>query len=272
MEHHGVGESSVFARSVGQKLAKIKAQMIHTPGTTCSTPWLSWLREEEHLPSRATEMAKGMRCDACKEAKRPMAPPPAGPVRSTGRGRVRDSERRWQGEGSAHGFLPSARSVQGSVGANEPEYHQRHLVTPAEAHHLLGVAESIIGRLKDTVEKLAKEGAGRMATTTSSRAATRQWTHGGSFLSVPSTSIMLVWRKAQAAYQKANQAMAKLRNTTGRPVEEYKAGDLVMPWRQRQPGKLSGRGSDCLIAGNALVKAWTNQVRRRTRREAWMQV
>ena len=88
--------------------------------------------------------------------------------------------------------------------------------------------------------------------------------------------------RARVAFQveSAKARLSKLGNTTPKPVQVFKPGQLVMLWRQRmKPGKTGGKwvgpvrfllqeGQTLWLAtGATLIRARTNQVRSCTSRE-----
>eukprot|EP00439_Symbiodinium_sp_Y106_P046021 s3318_g5.t2 len=106
-----------------------------------------------------------------------------------------------------------------------------HLVSPAEAHWVMGAEERLIQRLKYTAERLMKE-----LSSISPEDAFRLAAHAHN-----STAAGVAYRRAQASDQ-----LSKLNNAVGRARAKYSTGELVMVWRAR---KSAGKG------------AWTGPVR-----------
>ena len=88
--------------------------------------------------------------------------------------------------------------------------------------------------------------------------------------------------KARVAYEMANAKfkLSKLNNSVSRPTTQFKSGQLLILWRQRnRPGRVTGQwigpvrmllqegGTLWLATGATLIRARTNQVRPCTRRE-----
>ena len=179
------------------------------------------------------------------------------------------------------------------------------LTAPAEAHWMMGAEEGTIGVLKSSVKKLLKEeqqlsvrdafllaAHGHNNTIGASGFSPFQWVRGGACpqedLPVgldpkkAFSGLLRLKEKARVAYEQENAKakLSKLGNAVTRPPTSYKAGDLVMIWRQRmKPGKTGGhwtgpvrvllqeRGTLWLATGATLLKARVNQVRTCSRRE-----
>ena len=180
-----------------------------------------------------------------------------------------------------------------------------HMVTPAEAHHLLGPEEGAIALLKGTAGRLLKEvedmevelaftlaAHGQNESIGPSGFSAFQWTRGAS---IPMEGLPLgidpkkafggmlrLKEKARVAHEmeSARQRLSKLNNTIPHKIATHKPGSLVMLWRQRnRPGKVSGGWQGpvrvllqesqtlWLASGSSIVRARTMQVRPCTRRE-----
>eukprot|EP00439_Symbiodinium_sp_Y106_P073683 s126_g13.t4 len=177
-----------------------------------------------------------------------------------------------------------------------------HVVSPAEAHWMMGPEERLIRKLKATAEKLLKEitalspeDAFRLAvhahnTTIQPNTgfAPFQWSRGGITEQVPigvdpgkAFDKLLKQREfASVAYRKALAAdhLSKLNNAVGRPRTKYETGALVMLWRVRKNGGKGAwtgpvrvihlEGSTLWLAsGASLLRAKLNQVRPCSRTE-----
>ena len=181
-------------------------------------------------------------------------------------------------------------------------------IAPAEAHWLMGFEEGAIGLAKRTVERLTKEGSSLNVPELYQMAAAAMNAHIG-----PSGFSAYQWvfgagggvldeqrllqgidpnrafdklvkerEKAKIAFERerARERFSKLANAIGRKVSQYKAGQLVMIWRQRvRPGKVKGNwtgpvrlvlmeGSTAwMTSGATLIRAKVNQIRPTSRRE-----
>ena len=171
-----------------------------------------------------------------------------------------------------------------------------HLVSPAEAHWVLGAEERLIQKLKHTVDRLMRElpsitceDAFRLAVHAHNSTiqpntgfAPYQWSRGGVDEEIPigvdpnkAFDKLLKQREAAGvAYRRAQAAdqLSKLNNAVGRPRTKYEPGELVMVWRARKSaGKgawtgpvrvISVEGSTLWLASGAtLLRAKLNQVR-----------
>ena len=176
------------------------------------------------------------------------------------------------------------------------------LTTPAEAHEMLGAEEGCIRVLKETAVRLLKEepdlamenifqlaAHGHNEAIGPSGYSPFQWLRGGADRDEPLAGqnpkkmfggLLRLKEKAKAAYEmeSAKDRLSKLNNSAGRPPQSFKAGDLVMLWRQKnKPGKVSGtwvgpvrlllqEGNTLwLSTGSTLIRARTTQVRRCTK-------
>ena len=172
------------------------------------------------------------------------------------------------------------------------------LTTPAEAHEMLGAEESCIRVLKESAKRLLKEDPdvpipnilqlaahGCNETINSSGFSPFQWTRGGADRdqALPGLDpkkmfegLLHLKEKAKAAYEleSAKQRLSKLGNSVGRATQNFKSGDLLMLWRQKnRPGRVTGswvgpvrlllqEGNTLWLAtGSTLIRARTNQVR-----------
>lgn len=142
------------------------------------------------------------------------------------------------------------------------------LVTPAEAHWLLGAEEGCINILKSTMKRIQKEAPeldpevamnlaahGHNSTIGASGFSPFQWLRGTGVTDdvqmpaeiLPGKSfagLTKMREMAQLAFQRewAKSRMSKLNNATARPPAKYTPGDLVMLWRQQsRPGRTTGR-------------------------------
>ena len=179
------------------------------------------------------------------------------------------------------------------------------LITPAEAHQMLGAEEGAIHVLKNTVARLLKEeedmevemafplaAHGHNQTIGSSGFSPFQWTRGSTS---PMENIPLginprrafhgmlrLKEKARVAYEmeSAKARLSKLNNTVSKKVPVFRPGQLVMLWRQKmKPGKTGGTwvgpvrmllqegNALWLASGATLIRARTLQVRECTRKE-----
>ena len=170
------------------------------------------------------------------------------------------------------------------------------MVAPAEAHWLLGVEERCVQTLKRTVGRLEREENGldleglfalachghNTHVHPSSGYSPYQWARGfapsdGQRDVDPKKAFNKVFvqrEKAEQAYRRAEAAerLSRLNNTVSRRSTIFKAGDLLMLWRQRlRSGKggwtgplrlLIQEGTTVWLAtGATLIRAKTNQVR-----------
>ena len=178
------------------------------------------------------------------------------------------------------------------------------LTTPAEAHEMLGGEEGCIKVLRETAKRVLKEepeltvtnvlklaAHGHNQSINSSGFSPFQWTRGGAddFEAMPGADpkkafegLLKLKTKAKVAYEMENAKykLSKLNNAAGRPVTNFKTGQLVMLWRQKnRPGKVTGswigpmrlllqEGNTLWLAtGATLIRARTNQVRSCTKQE-----
>ena len=349
----------------GAKLQKIRSQMmrVHRASGHSSFHTLAKLLAKRGSPSWAIEMAKGLRCDACEESKRPMAPPVADPQGEPNLWEIvgmdvfemqfEEGDLKMKVKGllmidrasklascqvlatykDNQSWEPTSRIIINAILDGWLQRHPTplwfltdaatyfcsqefdnfcglsgigHMSAPTEAHHLMGVEESTIGKTKQTTAKLMNEYPDLpaqellLAATWAHNNALNptgyapvQWAHGaGPGDELPTVTdpaqamqgLLELRRRAANAYQKAiaNQVYSRLGNTTNRPAENFQPGDLAMIWRQKvKPGKMSGRWlgpvrilavenqnrTYWIIAGNTLVKARSNQIRKCTRGE-----
>eukprot|EP00435_Cladocopium_sp_Y103_P023442 s1426_g5.t1 len=179
------------------------------------------------------------------------------------------------------------------------------LTTPAEAHHMLGAEEGAINIIRNTVTRLLKDemdldvemayqlaSHGNNATIGPSGFSPFQWVRGSSapIDNIPVgvnprrafDGMLKLKEKARIAFEveSARSRLSKLNNTTPKPVQVFKMGQLAMLWRQRaRPGKMSGSwigpvrvllqegGTVWAATGATLIRARTIQLRACTRRE-----
>ena len=133
------------------------------------------------------------------------------------------------------------------------------LTTPAEAHHMLGAEEGAINIIRKTVSRLLKdepdidvEMAYQLAIGPSGFSPF-QWVRGSSapIENIPVgvnprrafDGMLKLKEKARVAFEieSARGRLSKLNNTTPKPIQVFKMGQLAMLWRQRpRPGKMAG--------------------------------
>ena len=177
------------------------------------------------------------------------------------------------------------------------------MTAPAEAHYLMGIEARAIQTIKRALEKLHREDLGLGLEALCSLAchghnsfvhsatgySPFQWTRGWQRENALPVGLdpqrafgkLLLYRaKAEEAFAQADAAtkLSKLSNSIGRPVAQYKAGDLCMLWRARvnkQRGGWTGplrvllqeSTTLWLATGTTLVRAKLNQVRPCSERE-----
>ena len=149
------------------------------------------------------------------------------------------------------------------------------MVTPGEAHWLLGIEERCIQTLKRTVARLEKEELGMTIEDLFQLAvhghnshvhhvtgySPHQWARGwGGEHELPAgidsrkafARTLAYRQKAEAAFKKAEAAerLSRLANANPRRAQTFTAGQLAMLWRQRRSGRdvadgLGRSGSYC---------------------------